>query len=169
LHETFPSLKCFDNEKLRVINPRTVTYIHALIINSISIVFEAEGAMVDVYSKMKPDSFTSQLQTVLTAYYEDIMGFQAQLQGASGCPKSKVVKRKFEDQEDAGLAPDAAVTPATPPPPPPTPPPPPPPRRTRAWQPPVLRSLPPSPALSRAGARAGGWEGQGLPEGVAAT
>ena len=93
LHETFPSLKCFDNEKLRVINPKTVAYIHALIIDSISIVFEAsinsrahehEGAMVDVYSKMKPDSFTLQLQTVLTAYYEDIKG----VQGASGCPPS---------------------------------------------------------------------------------
>ncbi len=33
-----------------------------------------EGAMVDVYSKMKPDSFKSQLRTVLTAYYEDING-----------------------------------------------------------------------------------------------
>jgi hypothetical protein len=67
LHETFPSLKCFDNEKLRVINPKTAAYIHALIIDSISIVFKAsinsrahehEGVMVDVYSKMKPDSFT---------------------------------------------------------------------------------------------------------------
>ena len=55
---------------------------------------------------MKPDSFTLQLQTVLTAYYEDIEG----VQGASGCPKSKVVKRKFEDQEDTGLAQDAAAT-----------------------------------------------------------
>ena len=26
---------------------------------------------------------------------------------ASGCTKSKVVKRKFEDQDDTGLAPDA--------------------------------------------------------------
>ena len=98
---------------------------------------------------MKPDSFTSQLQTVLTAFYEDIMG----VQGASGCPKSKVVKRKFEDQEDAGLAPDAATTPAdaaTPPPPP---------RRTGARQPPARRSLAPSPSLSRAGALAGGREG----------
>jgi hypothetical protein len=33
---------------------------------------EHEGAMVEVYSKMKSDTFTSQLQTVLTAYYEDI-------------------------------------------------------------------------------------------------
>ena len=40
--------------------------------------------MVDVYSKMKPDSFKLQLQTVMTAYYEDINGVQS----ASGCPKT---------------------------------------------------------------------------------
>ena len=82
--------------------------------------------MVEVYSKMKPDAFTLQLQTVLTAYYEDIERGVS----ASGCTKSKVVKRKFEDQDDTGLAPDAdaayaspaaaagaadAATPATPP------------------------------------------------------
>ncbi len=37
---------------------------------------EHEGAMVEVYSKMKPDAFLTkfllQLQNVLTAYYEDI-------------------------------------------------------------------------------------------------
>ena len=75
--------------------------------------------MVAVYSKMKPDSFTSQLQTVLTACYEDIMG----IHGASGCTKAKVVKRKFEDQEDTVADADAdadaantggAATPATP-------------------------------------------------------
>ena len=76
-----------------------------------------KGMMVDVYSKLKPDSFTSQLQTVLTTYYEDIMG----VQGASGCNKAKVVKRKFEDQDDTEVAQDAdaadaaADTPATPP------------------------------------------------------
>jgi hypothetical protein len=167
LHETFPSLKCFDNETLRVINTRTVAYIHALIIDSISIVFKAsmnsrahehEGAMVDVYSKMNPDSFTSQLQTTLTAYYEDIKG----VQGASGCPKPKVVKRKFEDQEDAGFAqkaaPAAPPAPPTPTPPTPTPTPPLSPRRTGGRQPPPRRRLVPSPALpvSRAGSRPGG-------------
>ena len=35
---------------------------------------EHEGAMVEVYSKMKPDAFPSQLQNVRTAYYEDIKG-----------------------------------------------------------------------------------------------
>jgi hypothetical protein len=34
------------------------------------------GVMVDVYSKIKPDSFKLQLQTVLTAYYKDIKGVQ---------------------------------------------------------------------------------------------
>jgi hypothetical protein len=74
---------------------------------------EHEGAIVAVYSKMKTDSFTSQLQTVLTAYNEDIVG----VQGASGCTKAKVVKRKFEDhwQEDtvADADADAANTAAT--------------------------------------------------------
>ena len=53
--------------------------------------------MVDVYTKMKPDSFKLQLQAVLTAFYEDIKG----VQGASGCPKIKVIKRRFADQEEA--------------------------------------------------------------------
>jgi hypothetical protein len=73
--------------------------------------------MVDVYSKMKPDAFMSQLHTVLTAYYEDIEGVVS----ASGCTKAKIVKRKFEDQEDTERVPDAdaadaaAATPAIPP------------------------------------------------------
>ncbi len=55
-----------------------------------------EGAIVDVYSKMKPDSFTLQLQTILTSFYEDIKGVVS----ASSCTKSKVVKlkHKFEDR-----------------------------------------------------------------------
>ncbi len=53
--------------------------------------------MVDVYTEIKPDSSKSQLQVVLTAYYEDIKG----VQGASCCPKIKIVKRLFEDQKDA--------------------------------------------------------------------
>ena len=87
-----------------------------------TLALEHEGAMVEVYSKMKPDAFPSQLQNVWTAYYEDIKGVVS----ASSCNKSKVVKRKFEDQDDTGLAPDAdaayastagagAATPATPP------------------------------------------------------
>jgi hypothetical protein len=128
MRETFPAIKCYDNEKLHGINHKLIAYMHALIIDSISIVFtdsiksralEHEGAMVDVYSKMKPDVLRSQLQTVLTPYYEDIKGVVS----ASGCTKSKIIERKFEDQEDTERAADsdadaadaAATTPATPP------------------------------------------------------
>jgi hypothetical protein len=97
LHETYPVLKCFDNEKLALISPQTVAYIRALIIDSISIqsedtintlAFEHESTMLNAYTKMETDSFKSQLRTVLTAYYQDI-----KVTGASGGSKSKVVKR----------------------------------------------------------------------------
>ena len=107
LQETFPTIECYDHEQLHVINPKLIAYIHALVIDCISMTFadsinsralEHEGAMVDVYAKMMPDAFRSQLQTVLTAYYEDIKGVVS----ASGSAKTKVVKRKFEDQKDTG-------------------------------------------------------------------
>jgi hypothetical protein len=78
------------------------SHLNALIINSISIPLEDsvnalaldhKSAMVNANTKMKSDSFKVQLQAVLTAYYEDIKG----VQGASGCPKTKIVKRQFED------------------------------------------------------------------------
>jgi hypothetical protein len=113
MKETFPAIKCFNNEKLHLINHHTVAYIHALVIDSISILFEEtinaraldhERAMLDVYSSMTPDAFKSQLQAALTTYYVDIMG----VHGASGCPKPKIIKRRFEDQleDDAGTTPD---------------------------------------------------------------
>ncbi len=52
--------------------------------------------MANAYTKMKPDSFKLQLQAVLTTYYEDIKG----VQGASGCHKTRIVKRQFKDHED---------------------------------------------------------------------
>jgi hypothetical protein len=68
MKETFPAImiKCFDNEKLHLINHHTVAYMHALVINSISILFEEtinaralehERAMLDIYSSMTPDAF----------------------------------------------------------------------------------------------------------------
>ena len=82
--------------------------------NSISIPFEDsinaqalehESAMVDAYTKMKPDSFKSQLKAALTTYYEDIK----RIHGASGCSKTKIGKRKFEDQVDNAGNEDAAA------------------------------------------------------------
>ena len=118
LHETFPTIKSHDYAELYVLNPNLVAYIHALVIDCISIAFsdsvnsralEHEATMLDVYSKMTRDAFSSQLQTVLTDYYEDIKGIVC----ASGCTKSKVVKRKFEDHDDIPAdAPAPAPAPA---------------------------------------------------------
>ncbi len=78
LLETFPAIQCCDNKALPFISPKAIAYIHALIMDSISILFEdsinaraldLESAMVDAYTKMKPDSFKSQLQAALTTYY----------------------------------------------------------------------------------------------------
>ena len=111
VREHFPAIKCFDNEKLHLLNPRTIAYIHALMIDSISMLFEEsinaralehEKAMLDDYSSMKPDAFMSQLQAVLTTYFEDIK----RVHGASGCPKPKIVKRRYADPDDAGSTPD---------------------------------------------------------------
>ncbi len=68
---------------------------------------------------MKPEALRSQLQTVLTVYDEDIK----RVVSASGCNKSKIIKRKFEDQVDTERAQDSDaeaadagdITPATPP------------------------------------------------------
>ncbi len=74
--------------------------------------------MVDIYTNMKPDSFRLQVQTVLTAYYEDIKG----ISGHKRLPKDKGYRqtqvrgpRGYRDKQDAAAdaAADAA-TPATP-------------------------------------------------------
>ena len=64
--------------------------------------------MWGVYSKMKPDSFLSQFQAVLTTYYEDIK----EVQGAICCTKAKCVKRRFQDVNEAGDDAAAAAAPA---------------------------------------------------------
>jgi hypothetical protein len=51
------------------------------------------------------------IPNVLTAYYKDIKGIVC----ASGCTKSKVVKRKFEDQDNIPAPATAADPPASPP------------------------------------------------------
>ena len=107
MNETFPEIKCFACKKLPVINPKLVAYIHALIIDCVSLpldehinarALQHEASMWGIYSKMQPDSFRSQFQAVLTTYYEDIK----EVQGASCCTKAKSMKRRFQDVDEAG-------------------------------------------------------------------
>ena len=103
------------------------------------------------------------IPNVLTAYYKDIKGIVC----ASGCTKSKVVKRKFEDQDnipapapapapDPATAPDNAPAPATAADPPASPPD----GRTSSGEEP-----PPAPSPAGKGGKAakatGGGKGQG--------
>ena len=116
-----------------------------------------EGAMVDVYSKMKPDSFKSQLHSVLTAFYEDINW----VQGSSCCPKTSTRSSSASSRTNLKRRPEQRLTRTPPPTPLPTLPPPPP-RRTGARQtPPARWILQRSPSLQVAlhlalGARASG-------------
>ena len=105
---------------------------------------------------MLNDKTSFPIPNVLTAYYKDIKGIVC----ASGCTKSKVVKRKFEDQESKTTSPPLPLPPPPPPPPttPPTTPPPPPPPPThrpprRMGAPPPGRSLLRPPALRARAAR----------------
>jgi hypothetical protein len=101
----------FHVQNVPMSSPQTVAYIHALIIDSISISYEDninarqlqhESAMLNVYTKMTSDSFMAQLQAVLTSYYEDIKG----IKGASGCPTPWFVKCLFEDPQNAIQTPE---------------------------------------------------------------
>ena len=83
---------------------------NALTINSILIPFwdsinaralEHESTMVDAYTTMKPDSFKSQLQAVLTTFYEDIKGVQS----ASGCSKTALAAGASGGEEAPAPAP----------------------------------------------------------------
>ncbi len=58
--------------------------------------------MFYVYSSMTPDASKSQLQAAQTTYFVDIMGAHC----ASDCPKPKIVKRRFENQDDVGTMAD---------------------------------------------------------------
>ena len=92
---------------------KTVTYIHALVIDCISLqsedsiktrALQHERAMVHEYSKLKPALFTKRLQSVLTTYYEDIKA----MPGASGCPKPKFLTRTLVIDDDATTPEDGA-------------------------------------------------------------
>jgi hypothetical protein len=113
------------------------------------------SSMVEVYSKIKPDTFTLQFQTVLTAYYEDIKRVVRAAEPAPSPRWSRATSRTGLRQTPTPLLPPQLTTTTTPM--QPTPPP----RRTWAQQPhPAGRSLHWPPALGAgAGAARGGWEG----------
>ena len=116
LTEKFPPLKTAGaggSVETAFVSVKTVAYIHALVIDCISLqsedsintrALQHERAMVHEYSKLKPALFTKHLQSVLTTYYEDIRA----MPGASGCPKPKFLTRTLVIDDDATTPEDGA-------------------------------------------------------------
>ena len=116
LSEKFPPLKTTGaggSVETAFVSVKTVAYIHALVIDCISLqsedsintrALQHERAMEHEYSKLKPERFTKHLQSVLTTYYEDIRA----MPGASGCPKPKFLTRTLVIDDDATTPEDGA-------------------------------------------------------------
>jgi hypothetical protein len=105
----FPAIKATDNEALPFVGPRTVAYVHALIIDTVTVLqaespnaeaLRNEAMLRQELEKMKPAVMRKQLQRCFEAYYEDIL----KIRGASGRPNVSVYKRKFDEVLEADQA-----------------------------------------------------------------
>ena len=97
---SFPAIKATDDQALPFLGPRTVAYIHALIVNTVTVLqtespnaeaLRNEAMLRHELEKMKPDVMHKQLQRCLETYYEEIV----KIRGASGRPNVSMYKRKF--------------------------------------------------------------------------
>jgi hypothetical protein len=162
-----PPIAETNHKPLPFITTKTVAYIFALVIDSITIfhqdsphsrALQHKASILEALNSMPPDEFRTELSDCLTDFYEKIL-LRA---GSGGCPVAKPLIRKFvtkaasvSDDAPADGANDIEAAPAPAPPPPPPPPPPPSrltsrplmttPRRSRRRRK-NLRSRPPPPA-----------------------
>ena len=99
---SFPAIKATDDEALPFVGPRTVAYVHALIVDTVTVLqtespnaeaLRNESMLRQELEKMKPAVMRKQLQRCLETYYEDVL----KIRGASGRPNVSVYKRKFDE------------------------------------------------------------------------
>ena len=97
---SFPAIKATDDQALPFLGPRTVAYIHALIVDTVTVLqtespnaeaLRNEAMLRQELEKMKPDIMRKQLQRCLETYYEEIV----KIRGASGRPNVSMYKRNF--------------------------------------------------------------------------
>ena len=76
---SFPAIKATDDQALPFLGPRTVAYIHALIVDTVTVLqtespnakaLRNEAMLRQELEKMKPDVMRKQLQRCFEAYYE---------------------------------------------------------------------------------------------------
>ena len=97
---TFPAIQSTDNKPTPFVSPRTVAYIHALLIDTVSAhhsdspyaqALQNETLVREELQKLDPVEFRNDLCACLTIHYEGIL----KKEGASGLPLAVTFKRKF--------------------------------------------------------------------------
>jgi hypothetical protein len=91
LNSTFPAIKSTDNKPTPAVTPKTVGYIHALVIDTLT--FHSTEALYDSalivqedvcgeLNKLTPSAFQTELRDCLVDYYEKV----CLMEGAGGLP-----------------------------------------------------------------------------------
>jgi hypothetical protein len=111
LDRVFPAIEATDNKPLQFVNTKTVAYIFALTIDSVTIfhresphsrALQHEASILNALDEMPADEFRTELREILTAFYETYL----LRTGAGGRPVPKELIRKFKVK--AAPVPDAA-------------------------------------------------------------
>ncbi len=98
LHKHFQAIKSSDNKQTNYVTPKTISYIHGIVTDSITgLTSDAcnqralsnEIMILEVLEKQEPAVFRQKWFNTLTHYYEEIQSMSC----AGGCPKPKSFKR----------------------------------------------------------------------------
>jgi hypothetical protein len=115
LDATFPPIASTGNVPTPYVTPRTIAYIHALIVDSITLhpsttlrerALLNENMVLDVLNEMSPQAFREDLFTVLNQYHVQIL----KTASASGRPGAKTFRRSFGSAAALGAAEVAEVS-----------------------------------------------------------
>ncbi len=101
VNSTFPAIKSTDNKPTPAVTPKTVGYIHALVINTLTFhSTEAPYARALIvqenvcgeFNELTTSAFQTELRDCLVYYYEKV----CLMEGAGGLPSVRTNKRKFK-------------------------------------------------------------------------
>ena len=115
MDSTFPPIKSFGGISTPYVTPKTISYIHALVVDSISLhhsdalhmrALANELMVLEVLDPMSPEAFREEFLAVLDKYFLQI----AKRAGASGRPVQKSFRRSFDSAAPAEPAATAAAS-----------------------------------------------------------
>ncbi len=86
VNDSFPAIKATDNIALPFVGPRTVAYVHALIVDTVTVLqtkspnakaLQNESMVRQELEKINPAVMHKQLQRCLETYYEEVLKIRA--------------------------------------------------------------------------------------------